>query len=385
MTGFSVWMQRLVQDWLVLELTGSSAAVGVTVALQFLPMLLVGPAFGLVADRHDKRRLVQIATAVAALLGFALAALVLSGSAQPWHLYVFAVLLGLVTAMDQPTRQALVGEIVGDSRLRTAVSTNNVVAQLSGMIAPAVAGVLIHSVGEGWSFVVTASLALVGLALLSLVRTAASDVSHRLRPAPGQIREGFRYVVQHPTLRWVFVLAGCIGAFGMNGPVVLTAFAETEWGSGATGFGLYNSASAVGAMTGAVIGARVRSLDMRLVVWAAAIFGAVEIVAALMPTELAFVVALIAVGAATLLFITSAASLVQLTAPAAMRGRVLAIYSPVLLGGHAVGGLVAGALTESIGVREGLVVVGVLAMVSALVTAIAVRGRREDGGAPPPH
>ncbi|GII98331.1 putative MFS family arabinose efflux permease [Sediminihabitans luteus] len=371
----SVGMQRIVQDWLVLELTDSPAAVGVAVALQFFPLLLVGPAAGVLADRHDKRRIVRATTTLSATLGLVLAVLALTGTIEAWHLYAVAVLLGLVQAVDGPARQALVSELVGDGSLRTAISTNNVVAQLAGMVAPAVGGVLIVVVGEGWTFALTAVLALAALALLAAIRSDDVREPSRVARARGQVREGLRYVASHPTLGWLVVLAGCLGAFGMNGPVVLAAFADEVWHTGSGGFGFYNSVAAVGAVGGIVLGARLRALDARLVVLAAGAFGAVEIVAALMPVQWAFVVSIALVGAATMLFITSAATLVQLLAPREMRGRVLAIYSPVLLGGHAAGGLLAGQLTEHLGVRVGLVMVGLAAIASAVVVGVALARR----------
>ncbi|WP_265520419.1 MFS transporter [Oerskovia flava] len=371
----SVGMQRIVQSWLVLQLTASPVAVGLAVALQYLPLLVVGPAFGLVADRHDKRRIVLGTTAATAGLGLGLALLVLSGQVATWHVYVVAVLLGLVSALDQPARQVLVSELVGDGRLRAAVSTNNVAGQVATMVSPAVGGLLMVSIGEGRTFLVSVALAVTALGLLAAIRPRDLHAPHVLARARGQVREGVRFLLTHPTLPWVVLLAGCIGVFGLNGPVVLAAFADDVWGTGSAGFGLYTSLCAVGAMVGAVVGARVRTLDARLVVVAAALFGALQIVAAVMPTTTTFGILLVLVGVATLLFITSAATYVQLSTPPTMRGRVLAIYSPVLLGGHAVGGLLAGALTQATGVRTGLVVVGVAAIVSAVAVGLALLPR----------
>lgn len=372
-----VWMLRMATDWLVLELTGSPAAVGVLVALQFLPLLVVGPWGGLIADRHDKRRLVLLTQALQAGLAVGLAAITLSGVVAVWHLYVVAVLLGLVGAVEMPSRQVLVNEVAGDGRLQQAISITNGLNQGGGLVGPAVAGLLIAEVGEGWSFGLNA---LVCLAVVLLIASIRPDQLRRIPPlaaGPGQLAEGFRFVSRRPHLFWVVVLAGLMGALGMNGPVVLTAFADSVWDTGARGFGLYSSVSALGALVGAVAASRIGRPRVRFVVLAAAAFGLVEAVAAVMPTHVTFLILLALVGAATLLFLSTAVTWVQLTAEPAVRGRVLAIYSPLLMGGHACGGLLQGRLTEELGVRQGLVVTGALAVTASAAVGLAlIRNRR---------
>nr|WP_269471700.1 MFS transporter [Cellulomonas fimi] len=370
--GTGMWMVRMSTDWLVLELTGSSAAVGVLVALQFLPMLVVGPFGGLLADRYDKRRLVESAQVANAVLAAGLAVLTLTGAVAVWHLYVVAVLLGVVASVDQPSRQVLVSEVVGDQALQRAVSTMNAVGQAGGLLGPAAAGFVIAHWGEGWAFTVNGVVALCVVAVVASMRAREMQPAPRVPRARGQVREGVRYVLDRPRLAWVIVLAGLMGALGMNGPVVLTAFAQDVWGTGAGGFGLYNSVSALGALAGVVVGARFLRLRARSVVGASALFAVAEATAALSPTHGVFLVMLALVGAATLLFLTSAATLVQLTAGPRVRGRVLALYSPLLLGGHALGGLLQGWLTEQLGVRAGLVVTGALALLATALVAVAL-------------
>jgi MFS family permease len=365
-----MWMLRMAADWLVLELTGSSEAVGVLVALQFLPLLLVGPWGGLLADRHDKRRLVEVAQTAQALLAAGLAVLTFTGAVEVWHLYVAAALMGLVTAVDQPARQVLVGEIVGDGMLQRAVSTMNALNQAGGMIGPAVAGLVIHRWGESWAFTVNGVVALSVVSVVMSMRRRELHVAPRVAPARGQVREGIRYVRDRPRLGWVIVLAGLMGMLGMNGPVVLTAFAQDVWHTGAGGFGLYNTVSAVGAFAGVLVGARFVRVRARSVVVASAAFAVAETVAALAPTQATFLAMLAVVGATTLLFLTTAVTLVQITADRPVRGRVLALYSPLLLGGHACGGHLPGWLTEQLGVRAGLVVTGGLALLATSVIAV---------------
>jgi MFS family permease len=196
--------------------------------------------------------------------------------------------------------------------------------------------------------------------------------------APGQLREGFRFVGDRPRLLWVVVLAGFMGALGLNGPVVLAAFADRVWDTGAGGFGLYNSVSAVGAVLGALLAARLPRLGVRVVVLGSAAFAVTEAAAAYVPHHVAFIAALVVVGAATLFFLTSAATYVQLAAEPAVRGRVLGIYTPVLLGGHACGALLQGWLAETLGVRHGLAVTGALALLATMLVAVALRRTTPD-------
>lgn len=374
--GTGVWMLRLSQDWLVLQLTQSPAAVGIVVALQFLPLLAFGPMGGVIADRHDKRRLVMGAQGTAAVLAAVLASLTIAGLVTVPLLYGFAFLLGCVAVIDQPARQVLVNELVGDSMLRSAISTNNALNQLSGMVGPAVAGVLIHQVGQGWAFAANAVLCLVVVALFALMRTREMMRVPVVARAKGQLREGARYILDRPRLLWVVLLAGLMGAFGMNGPVVLAAFADFEWQTGSGGFGLYNSVSAVGGLVGAVTAARMRTLRVRTVVIGAGIFAVAEALGALSPNHGVFLVMLAVIGAATMFFLTSAATYVQLSAAPKVRGRVMAFYMPLLLGGHAAGGLIQGAFTEHLGVRGGLVLTGVCGLVATGIVALALRGHR---------
>lgn len=356
-----------------------SSTTRLLVALQFLPLLLVGPWGGVLADRHDKRGLVELAQGAQALLAAGLAALTFTGTVQVWHLYAAAVLMGLVSAVDQPARQVLVGEIVGDAHLQPAVSAMNALNQAGGMIGPAVAGLVIHQWGEGWTFTTNAVVAVCVVSLVLAMRTRDLHLAPRLPPAKGQVREGVRYVRERPRLLWVIALAGLMGALGMNGPVVLTAFAQDVWSTGPAGFGLYNSVSAVGAFAGVVVAARYVPVRARSVVIASGVFAVVEIAAALSPSAATFLVMLALVGAATLVFLTTAVTLVQLTAEPTVRGRVLALYTPLLLGGHAGGGLLQGWFTEELGVRLGLVVTGSLALVATISVAIMLarsgRGR----------
>lgn len=360
-----VWMQRLAQDWMVLQLTGSPAAVGVAVALQFLPMLIVGPLSGLVVDLFPKRRIMMVCQAVIVVLALGLAAWVASGTITVWAVYASCVALGITSAIDSPARQVFVNEVVGDAALRPAIGLNNALSQLGAMAGPALSGVLIAQAGPAAAFAANAAIGVLVLGLITAIRTAELFPGIPAARGRGQLLAGFAYVRERPRLLLLILLAGLLGAFGMNGPVVLAAFAERVWHNGVEGFGLFNTVSAVGALAGALLAARLRNMGRRGIVAAAGLFGLSQLVAALMPTLPLFIAMLAVVGLMTLLFLTSAATAVQLEAGPAIRGRVMALYLPLLLGGHALGGLLAGWLTEQFGVRAGLVVTGGLGMLSA--------------------
>ncbi|MFB8368245.1 MFS transporter [Pseudarthrobacter sp. NPDC055928] len=378
--SMGVWMQRLAQDWLVLQLTGSPAAVGVAVALQFLPMLIVGPLSGLLVDIFPKRRVMMVCQSVIVLLAAGLAASAATGNITVWIVYGSCIALGITSAIDGPARQVFVNEVVGDAGLRPAIGLNNAIGQLGAMAGPALGGAVIAYAGSAAAFASNAFLGLLVLGMIAGIRPALLHTDAPAVRGHGQLLAGFRYVRDRPSLLLIIALAGLLGAFGMNGPVVLAAFAERVWHNGVEGFGLFNTVSAVGALAGALLAARLRTFGRKGIVAAAGLFGLAQLVAALMPNLVLFTVMLVVVGLMTLLFLTSAATAVQLEAGPEVRGRVMALYLPLLLGGHALGGLLAGWLTEQFGVRTGLVVTGVLGMFSALVIGFLLwRNSRRTG------
>ena len=415
-----VWIQRLAQDWLVLQLSGSPAAVGVAVAAQFIPMLVLGPAAGVLVDALPKRRVLAWTQGIGLGLAAALGVLAAVGQLGLPAVYASCVLLGIVAAADGPARQVLVSDVVGDAMLPTAVALNNAVGQLGAMLGPALGGLILAGPGAAAAFGANALCGLAGIGLLLSLRSPALRLAASRGAAPGAgvawaapgtgpgapgprttatpgqggdgggrsgrvaaMVAGTVYILERPRLLATVALAGCMGAFGMNGPVVLTAFAEDVWRSGAAGFGLYNTVAALGALAGSLVGARLRLTTQPRLVVAAAGFGVAQGAAALMPTEGLFVALLVLVGVATLVYLSAAATSVQLAAEPAVRGRVMAVYLPLLMGGHALGGLLAGWLTEWLGVRAGLVATGALAVLAAAVTAAALwRLRRSAGRSP---
>jgi MFS family permease len=364
------WMSRIAQDWLVLSLTGSSTAVGVTTALQFLPMLLFGLYGGVIADRYSKRALLGLTQATMGLLGLALAVLTLSGHVQVWHVYLIAFLLGVVTVVDNPTRQSFVVEMVGPKDVRNAVSLNSANFQTARLVGPAVAGMLITAVGSGWAFLINGLSFCAPLVGLMLMRPAELHEVERAPRGKGQLREGLRYVSGRPDLVWPIVLIGFIGTFGFNFPIWLSAFAHTVFHSGAGTYGMFNTAMAAGSLIGALLAARRATTRMRMLLGAAAIFGGLEVVAAISPSLVLFTSLLVVVGMFGITINTTANSSVQLGTAPAMRGRVMSLFMMVFVGGTPLGGPLVGWITDTYGARVGFLLGGAVSAAAALVIAL---------------
>ncbi|MFD8015302.1 MFS transporter [Streptomyces sp. NPDC058955] len=366
------WMARITQDWLVLSLTGSAAAVGITTALQFLPMLLFGLYGGVVADRYPKRRLLLISQAALGLCGLVLAALTLSGQVQVWHVYLIAFLLGMVTVVDNPARQSFVSEMVGPDRLRNAVSLNSANFQSARLVGPAVAGVLIAGVGSGWAFLINGLSFLAPLTALWLMRPSELHKVERAPRGKGQLREGLRYVAGRPDLIWPIVLVGFVGTFGFNFPIWLTAFSGEVFHVGAGSYGLLNTLMAAGSLAGALLAARRGSTRLRMLVIAAGVFGALEIAAAFSPSFWLFALLLVPIGMIGLTVNITANSAVQMATDPVMRGRVMSLYMMVFAGGTPIGAPLLGWVTDTYGARVGFATGGLVSLAAAAVIGLVL-------------
>ncbi|WP_406304323.1 MFS transporter [Streptomyces sp. NBC_00885] len=360
------WMQRIAQDWLVLSLTGSASAVGITVALQFLPMLLFGLYGGVLADRLPKRQLLVATQSAMALTGLALAALTLSGHVQVWHVYLTAFLLGLVTVVDNPARQSFVAEMVGPEQLSNAVSLNSANFQSARLVGPAVAGVLITAVGSGYAFLLNGLSFIAPLAGLLLMRTGELHKIERAPRGKGQLREGLKYVAGRPELIWPIVLVGFIGTFGFNFPIWLSAFVNNVYHSGASTYGLLNTLMAAGSLAGALLAARRGTSRLRVLVAAGMLFGVLEIVTAFAPQFWIFAVLLVPIGMFGLTVNVTANSSIQMVTEPAMRGRVMSLFMMVFVGGTPLGAPLVGWITDTYGPRIGFAAGGAVALVAAI-------------------
>jgi MFS family permease len=372
------WAQRVAQDWLVLELSGSSGvALGVTTALQFLPMLLFGLYGGVLADRYDKRRMLIAAQGVMGALALLLGVLDLSGAVQLWHVYVLAFLLGLASVVDTPVRQAFVVEMVGPTDLANAVSLNSATFNGARILGPALAGLAITGIGTGWVFLANAASFAAVLGGLLAMRPADMHDAHRTPRAKGQLREGLAYVRSRPDLVVLIGLVGMVGMFGFNFQITLALVAKETFGRGAGAYGLLSAMLAVGALLGALSSARRSEHPRQRVLFASALaFGLLELVLGLLPSYLLLVVLLIPTGAAMLVFTTTANTLVQTSCAPELRGRVMSLYLLVFLGGTPIGAPVIGALAEAFGPRWSLLAGGgVSALAAVAAAALLARAR----------
>jgi MFS family permease len=370
------WMQSIAQDWLIFDLTHSSTAVGITMALQFAPMLLLGLHAGALADRVSKRRILLTTQLLNAAATATLAVLTVAGVTKAADVYVFALVSGVIFAFDVPARQSFVTEVVPEGSLRAAVSLTAAVFQATRLIGPAIASLLIVSVGTGWVFALNAACYLgptIGLLLLR-----PSD----LRPAPAAarsphaVREAVAYVRGRPDVLWTIFLAGMLGTFGLNFPVVLTAMAKSAFGGGASTYGLFNIVIGLGSAAGAVLAARGARPRVTAIVGSAALFGALQAAAALAPGIALFLVLIAAMGFVNLVCQAMANSSVQLAVDPELRGRVMGLYMLVFIGGTPIGAPIVGAVTSHYGARAGMALCGLVPVLAAGVVAVALYARR---------
>jgi len=369
------WMQQVGQDWLVLRLTDQALPLGVTLALQFAPMLVLGAWAGVVADRLDKRRLLLATQAAMASLALVLGVLTATGAIRLWMVYLLALLLGCATAFDMPTRQAFVSEMVGPDRVTNAVGLNSAVFNSARVVGPAVAGVLIAAVGIAPAFLINAVSYLAVIAGLLAMDPARL---HRLPPldrAGGQVRAGLRYVWGDHVLRSTIALVAVVGALGLNYRVALPLLARFTFGGSASAYGALASIMAAGAVVGALAAARRGRPSRALLLGSVAVFGLLSFAAAAAPTLIAEAVVLAPLGLASMTFLATANSTLQLASSPEMRGRVMALYGLVFLGSTPLGGLLGGWMAGQFGPRSILLLSGVSSLAAAGLAAVLTRQR----------
>lgn len=374
-SNVGTWMQRTAQDWLVFtQLTRHDASVmGVVMALQLGPQLLLLPWTGFAADHYNQRKLLIATQASMGVLALALGFLTATGSVRLWHVYVFAFLSGCASAFDAPVRQTFVTELVGDADLPNAVALNSTSFNAAGMIGPAVAGLVITSVGTGWAFLLNGASFLAVLASLFLLRISGLHGSARAHRTKGSLTEGLRYVWSRPDLKAILSMLFLIGTFGLNFPIFISTMAVSVFHADARGYGLLSSIMAIGTVSGALLaagGSRPRFTSLLI---SAAVFGLGCILAAIAPNYWLFAGALVVIGVAALTFTNATNSLMQLTTEPAMRGRVMALRVAVALGCTPIGAPIVGWVADHLGPRWALSVGAASGIAAAIVAACVPR------------
>lgn len=374
-SNIGTWMQRVAQDWLILQLTHSGTALGITTGLQLLPALLFSPIAGVVADRIPKRTVLRFTQAAMALPAAILGVLAITGLVQAWHVYVLAFVFGIGTAFDAPARQSFVVEMVGKDDLANAVGLNSASFNSARMIGPAVAGVLIAALGSGvraTGWVILANAISYVAVFISLQLLDGS----RLRPSPvtgtrkGAVRDGVRYVRSRPDLILILCCVFFVGTFGMNFQMTSALMATEVFHKGAGEYGILASIMAVGSLAGALLAARRARPRLAFVVLAGAAFAVVEIIAGLMPGYASFAAILPLLGLCALTMVTSANAMMQMTTSAMMRGRVAALYLMIFMGGTPLGAPFIGWVGEEFGARWMLIGGGAISLLGITVATL---------------
>lgn len=385
------WMQSTAQAWLVLKLTNSPTALGTVTLLQFLPVTLLTLFGGAIADRVPKRRLVFCTQSVAALQALLLGMLVVTHLVQVWQIYLLALLLGVVNAVDNPTRQSFVAELVGREQLQNAVALNSMLFNAARVVGPAIAGILISAVGIGQAFLVNAASFLAVLAGLAVMRSR--EFHAVARPARGnvfrQVREGISYAVSTPDVLRTLIMVGILGTFGYNFSTVLPLLAKYTLHAGALGLGLLTSAVGAGSVVAAFGVASARRTSQAVILGAALAFAvllALVGISSWLPLTLALLVLL---GIASMTFSSSANTRLQLSAPDALRGRVMSLYFLLFAGTTPIGGMLVGTLAARAGVQPTVVLLGVVCLLGiggvALWAPRAGRPRQDGTASPAPR
>lgn len=376
------WAQIVAETWLILELTDSPVAVGVNTALQFTPMLLFGAFGGVLADRFDKRRLLMVTQALMVLPALGLFALATTGVVEPWMVFALVLARGAVLAIDNPTRQSFVIEMVGPDRVVNAVSLNSALIHVARMAGPAVAGVLIVSAGVEPCFLLNAASFAAMIVALRGMRTAELTRPELHARRPGALREALRYVSRTPALAVPLAMMALVGTLAFNFQVLLPLLARYSFHGGPEAYATLMIAMGAGSVAGALVaGARGR-VSPGLLIGSSAAFGLCTLLAALAPTLTLAAAALALTGAASVTFAAGVNSALQLAVEPAMRGRVMALYSVVFLGSTPIGGPLAGWLAGAAGPRAGLVLGAAGALAAALGAWTILRRAAPTGASP---
>lgn len=377
-SGTGSWMQMVAQAWLVLSLTGSGVALGVTLALQFIPMLLLGAWGGVLADRTDKRRLLLFTTSAAGALAIVLGIVTAIGIVEIWMVYVLAVGLGIVTAIDNPTRRSFVPELVPQRDIANAVGLNSTVFTAARVVGPAIAAVVIAGLGMAWCFFLN------GLSFAAVLWALSAMRADELRPSPvvarqkNQLRDGFKYSWANQPVRLALLITAVIGTLAFNFQVSLPLMADDVFAGDAATLGILLAVLGVGSLLGALWVAHFSRASTRIMIGAALALGITMTAATLAPTLAVELAVLPAVGITSMVLLCMATAVCNEEAAPEMRGRVMALLSVAFLGSTPIGAPIIGWVSETIGPRAGLGIGAVAAIVTGIVALVFVRTRATD-------
>jgi MFS family permease len=369
------WMQTIALSWLVLKLTHSGIQIGLVVAAQFLPILLFGVWGGVIADRFNKRHILYFTQTTAGLLALTLGLLVVTNHIHLWIIYVLATGLGLVTTIDNPTRQTFFIEMVGRDRLKNAVTLNSTIVNGARIIGPSIAGVLILSVGIGQCFLINAVSYIAVLTALVMMNQDELHSTPRTERAAGQIREGLRYVWRTPQLRSTLIMMFIIGTFAYEFPVILPLLATFTLHGDAGTYALMTAAMGIGSVFGGLYVAGQAAAGQKQLIQAALLFGCSILLLSVVPSLFTALIVLTVVGALSILFISIGNTTLQLTSEPTMRGRVMSLWTIAFLGTTPIGGPIVGFIADHSNPRIGLAVGGVAAILAAGLGLVAGRSK----------
>lgn len=359
------WMQSIAQSWLVLKITGSGTALGLVIALQHLPILLLGPLGGVIADRFPKRKILFFTQSASGILALILGALVATDTVQLWMLYVLAFMLGLVNTIDNPTRQTFVIEMVEKEQIGNAVALNSTQVNVARIIGPAIAGVLIATIGLAWCFAVNGISYIAVLIALFMMRTDDLHPIVSVPRAKGQLREGFRYVASNPLLRDTLIMMAIIGTLSYEFNVILPLFARFTFNGDARTYAALTSAMGLGSVIASLFTANRKKRSPEMLVRAMFLFAMTMFLVAVAPNFTIALIAMVLVGASSINVVTLGNVMLQLESAPEMRGRVMALWTVAFLGSTPIGGPIIGWVGEYAGPRWGLAVGGFAALFAA--------------------
>lgn len=375
------FMQSVAQAWLVLQMTNSGTALGITSALQYVPILILGPYGGVIADRISKRKILYVTQSLSGILALVLGVLTATGFVQVWMVYVLAFLLGIVTAFDNPARQTLYIELVGAENLRNAVTLYSTLVNLARVIGPALAAALIAAFGLAPSFIINGISYGAVVIMLAMMRAEELMVTPPLPRAKGQFQEALRYVAASPVLTGGLLMMGIIGMLTFEFQVSLPLIAQYTFHGDASSYAFLTGSMGFGSVVGGIAFAGGKSVAPRRLAGAAGLFGAAILAAAFMPSLVLSALALVVVGIFSINFSSLGNSVLQLESSPQMRGRVMSFWTIAFIGTTTVGGPLVGWLGQTAGARWGLAIGGLAALAAAGLGAIMMRNVRSETSA----